>query len=102
MKGQRTLDLNGKELTISFTFGAVEDFCEELDITFGDWQQEVFESPKNMRLFIYYMAKENHKDLEADELRDLDFFDAMGTVSGFIKEASQGMEKKLGNAAKGS
>jgi len=100
MKGQREIQLNGDTLTIKFTFGAVEDFCEELGITFSDWQEEVFNSPKNMRMFIYHMAKDD-ADIEPEDLRELDFFDTMGKVSSFISEASEKMNEQLGNTPRG-
>lgn len=101
MKGQRKLNLNGKDLLIRFSFGAVEDFCEELDIKFSQWEQEVFDSPKNLRIFIYHSAKENLKDLKPEQLRNLDFFEAMGKVASLIHEATDNIDEPSGNAPKG-
>lgn len=100
MKGERTLSLNGEDLVIRFSFGAVEDFCEELDVDFGDWQEEVFNKPKNMRIFIYHAAKDQHDGIKKEDIRDLDFFEAMGKVTGLINESSKALQQ-TGNSQKG-
>lgn len=99
-KGKRTISVGDKKLELRFSFGAVEDFCEQLDITFSDWQDEVFQSPKNMRILLFHLAKENAEGLKADDLRDLDFFEAIQTVTELIEESSQGVKKKAGKRGK--
>lgn len=99
MKGQRTIPFGDDTLTLRFTFGAVEDFCEQMDINFSEWEKEVFTHPKNMRLFIYHMAKADADDLSPEDLRELDFFQAMGKVNSFVNEAAQEIQGNLGEGA---
>jgi len=47
------IELNGRQLDVKLTLGAIEDYCDELNIKKG-WEASISESPKNIRLFIYH------------------------------------------------
>ena len=96
MKGEKTIDLNGDEIKIRFDFGAVEDFCEELDIDFSGWQEEALNKPKNIRLLTYYMAKDHNKGLKPEDLRRIQFGEIQ-TVMALISESTAGLKKAAGN-----
>lgn len=68
-KGSK-ITLNGKELDVKITLGAIEDFAEEIGAG-ADWQTKLG-SPKNLRLFIYHAVK--GQGVTAEELRDLEMF----------------------------
>lgn len=94
MKGEQTITLEGKKIKLRFDFGAVEDFCEELGIDFSSWQEEVFKSPKNIRLLAYFMAKD-HNEVEAEDFRRMMFGD-IKTVTNLITSSTDGLAE-LGN-----
>ena len=96
MKGEKTIDLNGDEIKIRFDFGAVEDFCEELDIDFSGWQEEALNKPKNIRLLTYYMAKDHNKGLKPEDLRRMQFGEIQ-TIMALISESTAGLTKAAGN-----
>lgn len=100
MKGEKTLTLEGKELKIRFDFGAVEDFCDELDIDFSGWQAEALQHPKNIRMLAYHMAKDHNKDLKAKDLRRMQMSE-ISKIVGLITESTDGLEEQAGNAKKG-
>jgi hypothetical protein len=64
------IELNGRQLDVRLTLGAIEDYCDELNIKKG-WEASISESPKNIRLFIYHLVK--HNEVTKDELKDLAF-----------------------------
>ena len=96
MKGEKKIDLNGDEIKIRFDFGAIEDFCEELDIDFSGWQEEALNKPKNIRLLTYYMAKDHNKGLKPEDLRRMQFGEIQ-TIMALISESTAGLKKAAGN-----
>lgn len=88
MKGQKKVEVAGKELTLVFNWAAVEDFCDEHDLTFTQFDKEVMK-PKKLRSLIYYMAKEGGSDVELDDLRQMSFNDVQSVMS-LIEESSAG------------
>lgn len=99
MKGTKTIALGDKEVKLRFDFGAVEDFCEELDIDFSGWQKEALQKPKNIRMLAYFMAKD-HNEVEADEFRRMLFSD-ISEIMDLITDSTAGLEEQAGNAKKG-
>lgn len=95
MKGETTIELGGEEIKLRFDFGAVEDFCEEMGIDFSDWQEEVFKSPKNIRLLAFFMAKD-HNEVESDDFRRMMFSD-IKAITGLITSSTDGLEQAVGN-----
>lgn len=85
MKGSRKIEVDGKDVTLRFDWGAVEDFCEDTGISFSDFETAI-NSPKSMRILIYHMAKAGGSEIEKDELRKMSF-GSMNTVSELISEA---------------
>ena len=92
MKGTKTVQVDGKEITLRFDLGAIEDFCEDLDIGFSEWEKEVFDKPKSLRKFIYYMAKSGGSDIEADELRKMTVTE-LSDIAEIIGESAVGKAK---------
>ena len=73
-------ELNCRQMDVKLTLGAIEDYCDELNIKKG-WEASISESPKNIRLFIYHLVK--HNDVTKEELKDLAFSElnkAMGVL----------------------
>lgn len=86
MKGQKQVTVAGKELKLVFNWAAVEDFCEEHDLTFSQFDKEVMK-PKKLRSLIYHMAKEGGSDVKFDDLRKMSFDDVQSVMS-LIEESS--------------
>ena len=81
------INLNDKPLSLKFTLGVIEDFCEDLGVDSG-WEQEINKSPKNLRTFIYHMVK--HNGVDKSELKDLEMSELVA--------ATQFIEKQVGGA----
>lgn len=90
---QTKLDLNGKEVPIRFDLGAIEDFCEEMEVDFTEFTSKALNSPKAIRTLIFHMAKAAGSDVKKDELRRLDF-DQLSKVTEFISGDGEGKGKK--------
>jgi len=85
MKGQKSITVNGKQVTLKFDWGAVEDFCEEMDISFSDFQN-VIQRPKALRLLVYHMSVSGGSDITKEELRGLGL-DQISLIGDLISEA---------------
>lgn len=100
MKGEKTITLEGDEIKMRFDFGAVEDFCDEMDIDFSGWQKEAFNDPKSIRMLAYHMAKDHNDDLKAEDLRRLQMSE-LSKIMNLVTESTDGLEEQAGNAKKG-
>ena len=92
MIGERKITVDGKDVSLRFDWGAVEDFCEAEDVSFQSFDKALG-SPKKMRSLIYHMAKSAGSDIKEDDLR-LMSFSQMNIVSDLISEAMGESEGK--------
>lgn len=84
MKGHKTIDLNGRKIPLKFTVGVMEDMQEQVD---GDIDKAL-EKMSNMRQMIALMAKYAGEEVDAEELKQLDF-GQLAIVTDFISETVQ-------------
>lgn len=70
---QTKLNLNGKELSLRFDLGAIEDFCEDMDVDFSEFNTKALQSPKGIRYLIYHMAIAGGSEVTLEELKRLEF-----------------------------
>ena len=92
MKNQKTINLNGKDLKLKFTLGVLEDFQEFAGTSDID---SALSEMKNIRYFLYLMAKYAGEQVEPDDLKYLDLeemgkaMEVIGSPSGKIKAGAQ-------------
>lgn len=92
MKGQIKIKLNGKDVELKFTLGAIEDFqdyCEEQGIDADMAETKM----KHLRHLLHYMSGGK---VEADAFRDLE----LSEISKFKDLISQA-SAEVGNVGKG-
>ena len=85
MKGKREITIGDKMVPVVFDWGAVEDFCEDNDVSFAEFEKAI-NKPKQMRSLIYHMARSAGSDVAFDDLRKMSF-SQMAIVSELIQEA---------------
>lgn len=86
------LNLEGKELKLAFTLGAIEDFCEETETDFSNFSSKALKSPKGIRLLIYHMALAGGSKVEPDDLKRLDLTE-IGKFTDFMTADVEGKGK---------
>lgn len=91
-KDSLKLNLDGREIGVRFTLGAIEDFCEEYGVDFQEFEKAM-NQPKAIRSLLYYCAKEAGVEVTLDELRGLELTE-LAKFTALVK----GKSGKQGNA----
>lgn len=101
MKGSQKITLKGKEIAISFTVGAMEDFQEYLKaegIEAG--LDEALSDMKHFRKLIEIMSEYGGDKTDAKEFKFLDFSE-IGKVTDLINSATENISVGKAPKAKG-
>lgn len=74
MKGEKTINLNGEEIKLRFTVGALEDFQEHLkEVGFESSFEEALQEMKHLRVFLEKLSEFAGNKVQADKWKYLDF-----------------------------
>ena len=89
MKGSKTIQLKGKEIALSFTVGAMEDFQEYLkEVGVEADLDEALSEMKHFRKLIEILSEYGGEKVEAKEFKFLDFSE-ISKVTGLINESTE-------------
>lgn len=89
MKGITKITLKGKQVKLSMTLGALEDYQDTVG---ADDIDKSLESMKNLRVLLSFMSEYAGNKVEPDEFKYLEFdqleaaMKSIGTVSGNVKD----------------
>lgn len=89
MKGKKTIQLKDKEIALSFTVGAMEDFQEYLKESGVDSDlDEALSEMKHFRKLIEILSEYGGEKVEAKEFKFLDFSE-IGKVTDLINQSTE-------------
>lgn len=100
MKGKQTIHLKGKDITLSFTVGAMEDFqgyLKESKVEAG--LDEALSEMKHFRKLIEILSEYGGEKVEAGEFKFLDFSE-ISKVTDLINASTENIAVGKGGKAK--